>query len=144
MINNGNRFTSTRIPANNSAAAQPMLMMTDRQHQQQPSAQHKQIRSSGLIVNTGYNNGSTFGGGASGTAGTVGPAAVGKKRDLLTGQFLLSSTFSSYSFLAKFTAWGIPALQTVAVLVARFVDADELLGEFNRSVMDGLCDWLGL
>lgn len=28
-----------------------------------------------------------------------------------------------------FVAWGLPAFQTAAVIVARFVDADELLGE---------------
>uniref|UniRef100_A0A1B0D5H7 Frizzled/Smoothened 7TM domain-containing protein n=1 Tax=Phlebotomus papatasi TaxID=29031 RepID=A0A1B0D5H7_PHLPP len=33
----------------------------------------------------------------------------------------------SYSSLTQLTAWGVPALQTVAVLVSRFVDADELL-----------------
>lgn len=36
---------------------------------------------------------------------------------------------SQYSNYDTLIAWGIPALQTVAVLVARFVDADELLGE---------------
>ncbi|XP_055684161.1 frizzled-4-like [Lutzomyia longipalpis] len=34
----------------------------------------------------------------------------------------------SYSSLTQLTAWGVPALQTVAVLVSRYVDADELLG----------------
>jgi len=28
-----------------------------------------------------------------------------------------------------FVAWGLPAFQTAAVIVARFVDADELLGK---------------
>lgn len=31
--------------------------------------------------------------------------------------------------LARFLAWGLPAFQTVAVVVARLVDADELLGK---------------
>lgn len=30
----------------------------------------------------------------------------------------------------QLAAWGLPALQTVAVLVARLVDAEELLGLF--------------
>lgn len=36
----------------------------------------------------------------------------------------------SYSTLIQLTAWGLPTLLTVAVLVARLVDADELLGEY--------------
>lgn len=32
--------------------------------------------------------------------------------------------------LARFLAWGLPAFQTAAVIVARLVDADELLGKF--------------
>lgn len=38
---------------------------------------------------------------------------------------------SKYSNYNTVIAWGVPALQTVAVLVARFVDADELLGEIG-------------
>ncbi|XP_055921865.1 frizzled-4 [Eupeodes corollae] len=34
----------------------------------------------------------------------------------------------TYSNIAQVAAWGLPALQTVAVLVTRLVDADELLG----------------
>lgn len=34
----------------------------------------------------------------------------------------------TFSTLSQLAAWGLPALQTVAVLVARNVDADELLG----------------
>lgn len=34
----------------------------------------------------------------------------------------------SYSSVTQLAAWGLPALQTVSVLVARLVDADELLG----------------
>lgn len=37
---------------------------------------------------------------------------------------------ASYSSLTQLAAWGLPALQTVAVLAARLVDADELLGKF--------------
>lgn len=37
----------------------------------------------------------------------------------------------NHSTPTQLAAWGIPALQTVAVLVARFVDADELLGILN-------------
>lgn len=33
------------------------------------------------------------------------------------------------SNLARFLAWGLPAFQTAAVIVARLVDADELLGK---------------
>lgn len=33
------------------------------------------------------------------------------------------------STLARFLAWGLPAFQTAAVIVARMVDADELLGK---------------
>lgn len=33
------------------------------------------------------------------------------------------------SNLARFLAWGLPAFQTVAVIVARIIDADELLGK---------------
>lgn len=40
-----------------------------------------------------------------------------------------SSSGAQYTNYNTLIAWGIPALQTVAVLVARFVDADELLGE---------------
>lgn len=42
-----------------------------------------------------------------------------------------SAGTSKYSNYNTLIAWGIPALQTVAVLVARFVDADELLGEIE-------------
>lgn len=35
----------------------------------------------------------------------------------------------SFSNLAQLAAWGLPAVQTVAVLIARVVDADELLGK---------------
>lgn len=38
---------------------------------------------------------------------------------------------TQYTNYNTLIAWGIPALQTVAVLVARFVDADELLGEID-------------
>uniref|UniRef100_T1H1E4 Frizzled/Smoothened 7TM domain-containing protein n=1 Tax=Megaselia scalaris TaxID=36166 RepID=T1H1E4_MEGSC len=34
--------------------------------------------------------------------------------------------------LAQLAAWGLPAVQTVAVLVARVVDADELLESFGK------------
>lgn len=34
-----------------------------------------------------------------------------------------------FSNLAQLAAWGLPAVQTVAVLIARVVDADELLGK---------------
>lgn len=37
----------------------------------------------------------------------------------------------SFSNFAQLAAWGLPAVQTVAVLVARVVDADELLGKFK-------------
>lgn len=33
------------------------------------------------------------------------------------------------SNLASFIAWGLPAFQTAAVIVARLVDADELIGK---------------
>ncbi|EDV73626.1 frizzled, partial [Culex quinquefasciatus] len=35
---------------------------------------------------------------------------------------------SSYNTLFQLAAWGLPALQTVVVLVVRLVDADELFG----------------
>lgn len=38
----------------------------------------------------------------------------------------------NHSTPTQLAAWGIPALQTVAVLVARFVDADELLGMLTK------------
>lgn len=38
----------------------------------------------------------------------------------------------AYSSLTQLAAWGLPALQTVAVLVARLVDADELLGNYDE------------
>lgn len=41
-----------------------------------------------------------------------------------------TSTITS-SNLARFLAWVLPAFQTAAVIVARLVDADELLGN-NR------------
>lgn len=41
----------------------------------------------------------------------------------------------SYSSLTQLTAWGVPALQTVAVLVSRFVDADELLGKWKKLLL---------
>lgn len=34
----------------------------------------------------------------------------------------------SYNSVTQLAAWGLPALQTVSVLVVRLVDADELLG----------------
>jgi Frizzled/Smoothened family membrane region len=37
---------------------------------------------------------------------------------------------SSYGFVIQLIAWGLPAVQTIAVLVARLVDADELLGKY--------------
>jgi frizzled 4 len=37
---------------------------------------------------------------------------------------------SSYGFLIQLIAWGLPAVQTIAVLIARLVDADELLGKY--------------
>lgn len=43
-----------------------------------------------------------------------------------------TAQYTNYNTLI---AWGIPALQTVAVLVARFVDADELLGELREGLL---------
>ena len=40
----------------------------------------------------------------------------------------------NYTNLAQLAAWGLPALQTGAVLVARLVDADELFGEFESFI----------
>lgn len=40
----------------------------------------------------------------------------------------------TFSTLSQLAAWGLPALQTVAVLVARNVDADELLGELRETL----------
>lgn len=40
-----------------------------------------------------------------------------------------TSTDNTYSSLTQLAAWGVPAIQTVTVLVARLVDADELLGK---------------
>lgn len=40
----------------------------------------------------------------------------------------------NHSTPTQLAAWGIPALQTVAVLVARFVDADELLGMLKKII----------
>ena len=41
-----------------------------------------------------------------------------------------TSTYKdTYSTITQLAAWGIPALQTVAVLVARLIDADELFGK---------------
>lgn len=37
----------------------------------------------------------------------------------------------TYSSLTQLTAWGLPAIQTLLVLVTRLVDADELMGELN-------------
>lgn len=53
--------------------------------------------------------------------------------------------------LARFLGWGLPAFQTAAVIIARLVDADELIGKnkiycskisinlfnFNRSLLCG-------
>lgn len=44
----------------------------------------------------------------------------------------------TYSSLTQLTAWGLPALQTLLVLVTRLVDADELIGELNQLNMDNL------
>lgn len=37
----------------------------------------------------------------------------------------------TYSSLTQLTAWGLPAIQTLLVLVTRLVDADELIGELK-------------
>lgn len=51
----------------------------------------------------------------------------------------------SFSNLAQLAAWGLPAVQTVAVLVARVVDADELLGKFKFPVLGFyVLDWVVL
>lgn len=44
----------------------------------------------------------------------------------------LEKNKDNHSTPTQLAAWGIPALQTVAVLVARFVDADELLGMLTK------------
>lgn len=46
-----------------------------------------------------------------------------------------SNGTAQYTNYNTLIAWGIPALQTVAVLVARFVDADELLGELREGLL---------
>lgn len=82
-------------------AAQPMLMISDRQHGSTLLANnnnHPNLPANGLTKTAGLNSSS---GGAQ---------------------------YTNYNTLI---AWGIPALQTVAVLLARFVDADELLGEID-------------
>lgn len=45
----------------------------------------------------------------------------------------------AYSSLTQLAAWGLPALQTVAVLVARLVDADELLGNYDECCFLYVC-----
>lgn len=79
-------------------------MITDRQH--------------GTALMMGNNN---LPGHPAGTMMKTGPSSS-------TSASINGAQYTNYNTLI---AWGIPALQTVAVLVARFVDADELLGEID-------------
>ncbi|KXJ81067.1 hypothetical protein RP20_CCG021252 [Aedes albopictus] len=47
----------------------------------------------------------------------------------LSGDPHAEKSESSYNTLFQLAAWGLPALQTVIVLVVRLVDADELFGK---------------
>lgn len=47
----------------------------------------------------------------------------------MTSSSAVEKNKESHGSLTQLAAWGLPALQTVAVLVARLVDADELLGK---------------
>ena len=49
---------------------------------------------------------------------------------------VVSKPIESYNSLTQLAAWGLPAIQTVAVLVARLVDADELLGKYTNTLCD--------
>lgn len=40
-----------------------------------------------------------------------------------------------FSTIAAVTAWGLPAAHTIAVLVTRDVDADELTGRLSRQIL---------
>lgn len=44
---------------------------------------------------------------------------------------LIKRSIITNSNLARFLAWGLPAFQTAAVIVARLVDADEFLGNYS-------------
>lgn len=40
-----------------------------------------------------------------------------------------------FSTIAAVAAWGLPAAHTIAVLVTRDVDADELTGRLSRQIL---------
>lgn len=112
---------------------QPMLLMPERGHH------HHNVHSgAGLIANNHSNLATII---------TAGNANINNNGVALnkaaTGGAVSSGTAANnggnsttYSTLVRLTAWGVPALQTVAVLVARFVDADELLGEKDTTIWE--------
>lgn len=53
---------------------------------------------------------------------------VRRIRDQTITEMPVEKNKETHGNLTLLAAWGLPALQTVAVLVTRLVDADELLG----------------
>lgn len=91
------------------------------QHQQQLQ-QNVNAAGQSMLMITDRQHGSTL------IANNQHPSLPGKTGP---GHSSNSSNNGGYSNYNTLIAWGIPALMTVAVLVSRFVDADELLGEID-------------
>lgn len=58
------------------------------------------------------------------------------KDDALSTSTVDKKYGETYSSLTQLTAWGLPAIQTLLVLVTRLVDADELIGEYVHQKID--------
>jgi hypothetical protein len=55
---------------------------------------------------------------------------------LAAGRKVAPEKLARHSSLGHLAAWGLPAAQTVAVLVLRDVDADELTGNFHVRIQN--------